>query len=389
MLLKVLWGWIWSWAGAVPVRWKVIGIVVASQLVAGLSIAWWVRTSLGQWLSYLLSEDKVVLAMDAGMRGVLVVTALAAVGGVVLAWILTIILTEPILDLASRARRVASGDLSVRSPVWANDEMGYLASSFNTMVDVIESSRAELVKSHQELSRSNEELLRVCEDLKGKEEMRVSLLSRVVSAQEEERQRLSRELHDGAGQMLASLLVHLKLIEKATDASQIKERTEELRGLVVTTLEETRRLAVDLRPSGLDDLGLAGAIDWLARSVEKSSGMDVSLDLQGLERRLPKPVEAQLYRIVQEMLTNVSKHSRASRVAITMTMVGETLRILVEDDGIGFDASTATSRPDSGLGLLTMRERAGLLGGTFNLRSTPGHGTSVEITVPAVVEVAP
>ncbi|HEX9016099.1 MAG TPA: ATP-binding protein, partial [Chloroflexota bacterium] len=142
-------------------------------------------------------------------------------------------------------------------------------------------------------------------------------------------------------------------------------------------------------PSGLDDLGLAGAIDWLARSVEKSSGMDVSLDLQGLERRLPKPVEAQLYRIVQEMLTNVSKHSRASRVAITMTMAGETLRILVEDDGIGFDASTATSRPDSGLGLLTMRERAGLLGGTFNLRSTPGHGTSVEITVPAVAEVAP
>lgn len=131
------------------------------------------------------------------------------------AWLLTVVVTAPILDLARRARRVAGGDLSVRSPVWAADEMGYLAQSFNTMVDALEASQAALVKSNADVSDSNEEPRRLCEDLSRKEEARIGLLARVVTAQEDERQRLSRELHDGAGQMLASLLVHLKLVEKS------------------------------------------------------------------------------------------------------------------------------------------------------------------------------
>lgn len=386
MIFRRLWWWIWSWAGAVPVRWKVIGIVVTSQLVVGLSIALWVRTSLGQWLSYLLSEERVLLAMDAGMRGVLVVTAMAALAGLVLAWLLTLILTEPILDLASRAHQVAAGDLSVRSPVWANDEMGYLASSFNSMVDAMEESRAALVKSGADLATSNEELRRLCEDLSRKEQMRLNLLGRVVSAQEEERQRLSRELHDGAGQMLASLLVHLKLIEKAEDLSQARERIPQLRELIVTTLEETRRLAVDLRPAGLDDQGLAGALEWHARSFEQTTGISVDVAVDGPDWRLARPVEMQLYRIVQEMLANVSKHSRASRVDLKLSREGDTVRLLVEDDGIGFDTAAATARPGSGLGLVTMRERAALLGGTFHLRSTPGRGTSIEIAIPSPEE---
>lgn len=388
MTVRRVWSWIWSWAGAVPVRWKVIGIVVTSQLVVGLSIAWWVRTSLGQWLSYLLSEDKVVLAMDAGMRGVMVVTTIAAICGLLLAWLLTIVLTEPILDLAARARKVAQGDLSVRSPVWANDEMGYLARSFNTMVDALQESSAALVKSNAEVSANNEELLRLCEDLSEKEKMRVSLLAKVVSAQEEERQRLSRELHDGAGQMLASLLVHLKLIEKSPDLAQVRDRTTELRELVVKTLEETRRLAVDLRPSGLDDLGLAGALEWYARSFEQTSGISVAVTIDSVEGRLARPVEAQLYRIVQEMLSNVSKHSQANRVKLALSQTGEEVHLRVEDDGIGFDTSESTSRIDPGLGLMTMRERAALLGGTFRLSSVPGRGTSVEIVIPHAREDA-
>ncbi len=387
MIFRRVWPWIWSWAGAVPVRWKVIGIVVTSQLIVGLSIAWWVRTSLGQWLSYLLSEDKVALAMDAGMRGVIVVTALAAVGGLLLAWLLTIIVTEPILDLASRAHRVAEGDLSVRSPVWANDEMGYLAGSFNTMVDTLEASQAALVKSHAEVSSSNEELRRTCEDLSQKEAARIALLGRVVTAQEEERQRLSRELHDGAGQMLASLLVHLKLVEKTDELGEVRSRTAELRELVVTTLEEMRRLAVDLRPVGLDDRGLAGALEWLVKSVEKNNGLPVDLQIGGTVGRLAGPVETQLYRIAQEMLTNVARHSRASNVRVELLQDEGWVRLKVEDDGIGFDRSSPGS--GSGLGLLTMQERAALLGGTFQLRSSPGRGTAVEIAVPSAWDEEP
>lgn len=386
MILRHFWSWVWSWAGSVPVRWKVIGIVVTSQLVVGLSIAWWVRTSLGQWLSYLLGEDRVVLAMDAGMRGVIVVTVLAALAGLLLAWLLTLVLTYPILQLGDLARRVADGDLSVRSPVWANDEVGYLARSFNAMIDTLDESSAALVKSNAEVSASNEELRRLLGDLRQKEEMRVSLLGRVVTAQEEERHRLSRELHDSAGQMLATLLVHMKLVEKAEDPALVRERMGELRGLVVSTLEDLRRLSMDLRPAGLDDLGLVGALEWYARTFERDNEILVGLEIDGIEGRLPRPVEIQLYRIVQETLTNVSKHARASRVGLRLSRRGDLVVLQVEDDGIGFDSATAMAAHGQGLGLLTMRERAGLMGGSFSLSSVPGSGTRIEIAIPAAVE---
>lgn len=388
MKLRRIWWWVWSWAGAVTVRWKVIGIVVTSQLVLGLAIAWWVHNSLGQWLSYLLTEDRVAQAMSAGTRGVIVVTALAAVGGLVLAWLLTLALTYPLLDLAALARRVAAGDLSVRSPVWAKDEVGYLASSFNAMVDALADSRAALMKSNAELSQSNEELRVLWEDLKSKEEMRVNLLARVVSAQEEERHRLSRELHDGVGQMLATLLVSLKLVEKAGDPAEARARTAELREMIVQALEECRRLSMDLRPAGLDELGLAGALEGYARHFEHTTGISVELSIARLDGRLSRPVELELYRIVQEMLTNVSKHARAQRVALSLAVDAGMAVVSVEDDGIGFDATTAMAAYNRGLGLLTMRERTELLGGSFHLDSTPGRGTRIRITVPLPREVS-
>ncbi len=378
-----MWLLIWSWAGAVPVRPKVIGIVVTSQVVLGLAIAWWVQTSLGQWLSYLLTEDRVVQAMRAGTQGVIVVTALAAMGGLVLAWLLTLALTNPLLHLAVLARRAATGDLSVRSPVWANDEVGYLARSFNAMLDALADSRAALEKSNAELSVSNEELRLLSEDLKRKEEMQVNLLARVVSAQEEERSRLSRELHDGVGQMLSTLLVQLKILERS-DPLEARNRIAELREMVVQTLEECRSLSMDLRPVALDDLGLEAALRLYARNFGRSSGIVVDVDVSGLDRRLERPIEVELYRIVQEMLTNVSKHSRARWVSLHLAAEDHSVALTVEDNGIGFDA---TASHDRGLGLVSMRERAGLLGGSFHLDSARGRGTRIHITVPLSKEV--
>jgi signal transduction histidine kinase len=377
---------LWAWAGAVPIRWKVIGIVITSQLILGLAIAWWVRTGLSQWLSYLLTEERVSLAMQAGMRGVMVVTALAIAGGLVLAWILTLLLTRPLLSLAALSRRVARGDLSARSPVWADDEVGYLARSFNAMVDVLEESRAALMKSNAEVLASNEELRRLYENLRLKEETRVSLLARTVSAQEEERLRLSRELHDGVGQMLASLLVHLKLIERSSNPALIQEKCAELRGLIVQTLEETKRLSMDLRPAGLDDLGLIDALEWYARSFERTTGIAVRLSISGFDQRLPQPVEVQLYRIAQEMLTNISKHAGARQAELNLQLIDGNVSLSVRDDGRGFDAGRTLRDNTRGLGLLTMKERAELLGGSFQLNSAPGQGTSIGITVPVLLE---
>ncbi|MHB1006805.1 MAG: HAMP domain-containing sensor histidine kinase [Chloroflexota bacterium] len=370
-----------------PVRYKVIGIVVTSQLVLGLAIAWWVSTALGQWLSYLMEEERVVQAMNAGTRGVIVVTLVAAVGGLALAWLLTVALTDPILHLARLARKVAGGNLGVRSPVWANDEVGYLARSFNSMVDALSDSRAAIVKSNEELSTSNQELRDLWEDLKRKEEMRVSLLARAVSAQEAERLRLSRELHDGTGQMLATALVHLKVLERIEDRAAAHAKIAELREIIVQTLEECRRLSMDLRPAGLDDLGLPDALSWLARDFQASSGIAVTLNVEGMSERLARPIEVELYRIAQEMLSNVAKHARARRVDLHLAAQGDTATLTVADDGIGFDAQAALSRYNRGLGLLSMRERTELLGGTFQLESTPGQGTRISIAVPATLEV--
>lgn len=382
MNLARTWQWVWSWVGAVPVRTKVIGIVVSSQLVLGLAIAWWVHTSLGQWLSYLLTEDRVALAMSAGTRGVFVITTVAAVAGLVLAWLLTWALTNPLLDLASLSRRVAGGDLSLRSPVWANDELGYLARSFNGMLDVLAESRAALIRSNAELSASSEEMRRLWEDLKRKEEMRSSLLNKVVSAQEEERRRLSRELHDGVGQMLTSLLVNLKLLEKVDDPDKLRSRAAELRETLVQTLEELRRISVDLRPAALDDLGLVPALQGYTRSFERTTGISVDLAVDGLAQRLAQPVEVEFYRIVQEALTNISKHAKAQLVGIRLASEDEAVNLTVEDDGTGFDATAVMAGPDRGLGLLSMRERVELLGGSFHLDSILGGGSRIHISVP-------
>jgi signal transduction histidine kinase len=360
--------------------------VITSQLVLGLAIAWWVRTGLGQWLSYLLTEERVALAMQAGMRGVMVVTALAIAGGLVLAWLLTLVLTHPLLNLAALSKRVASGDLTARSPVWADDEVGYLARSFNSMVDALEESRTALMKSNAEVMASNEELRRLYENLRRKEEVRVSLLARTVSAQEEERLRLSRELHDGVGQMLASLLVHLKLIEKSNNVELVREKSAELRTLIVQTLEETKRLSMDLRPAGLDDLGLPDALEWYARAFERNTGIAVRLSITGFSERLPQPVEVQLYRIAQEMLTNISKHAGASQAEMSLRLIDGNASLSVKDDGKGFDAIRTLRDSNRGLGLLTMKERAELLGGSFQLSSAPGQGTAIGIMVPVLME---
>jgi signal transduction histidine kinase len=205
-------------------------------------------------------------------------------------------------------------------------------------------------------------------------------LRRVVETQELERRRLARELHDETGQALASILLGLKALDEKTDDAAARTSIEELRELVVATLQDVRRLAVELRPSALDDFGLVAALERLADSFAEQSGISVDFQAMLADERLPAEAETALYRIVQESLTNVVKHAQARRVSILLTRTNGAVKAVIEDDGRGFDPEQAT---DGGFGLVGMRERLALLGGRLEIESARDAGTTVAAEVPA------
>ena len=205
-------------------------------------------------------------------------------------------------------------------------------------------------------------------------------LRRVVAGQELERKRLARELHDETGQALTSILLGLRSIEESSkDKPELREAVLALREIVVETLHDVRRLAVELRPKALDDFGLVPALERLAETFAEQTDVDVHLQAALGEDRLPAEIETALYRIVQEALTNVVKHAQASIVSVVLTRKGQSVVAVVEDDGRGFDPARAR---EEGLGLLGMRERIALLDGRVTIESTGRGGTTVAVEVP-------
>ena len=205
-------------------------------------------------------------------------------------------------------------------------------------------------------------------------------LRRVVSAQELERRRLARELHDETGQALTSILLGLRGLEDVKDETALKTSVAEVRDLVRSTLQDVRRLAVELRPKALDDFGLVAALERLTENFAEQTGMKVEFvpNLPG-DGRFPPEVETALYRLVQESLTNIVKHARARSVSIVLTRRAESVSVIVEDDGVGFEPVRVSG---DGIGLLGMRERVGLCGGRVVIESRPGAGTTVVAEVP-------
>jgi signal transduction histidine kinase len=203
-------------------------------------------------------------------------------------------------------------------------------------------------------------------------------LRRVVAGQELERQRLARELHDETGQALTSILLGLKAVEESPTRDEMRAAADTLRELVVATLQDVRRLAVELRPKALDDFGLVAALERLVNLFSESTGIAVELEA-ALGDRLPAEVETTLYRIVQEALTNVVKHARATKVSILLVRRGTNATVVIEDDGEGFDPAAAS---EDGLGLLGMRERVALLDGRLTVESSATAGTTLAVEVP-------
>jgi two-component system, NarL family, sensor histidine kinase DevS len=202
---------------------------------------------------------------------------------------------------------------------------------------------------------------------------------RFVDGQEQERRRLSRELHDETGQALTSILLGLKAIEDAQGTDGFRAALDELRELVVATLQDVRRLAVELRPKALDDFGLVPALERLAGTFAEQTGIEAHLESRLPDSRLPSDVETVLYRVVQEALTNVVKHAHAGHVSLLLHSKAGKVAVVIEDDGRGF---ATDAEAGEGIGLIGMRERVALLGGRLEVESGES-GTTIVVEVPA------
>ncbi|HVS36853.1 MAG TPA: PAS domain-containing protein [Gemmataceae bacterium] len=215
--------------------------------------------------------------------------------------------------------------------------------------------------------------------LKAEEELR-ALSQRLLEVQEQERRRLSRELHDEVGQLLTGLSLTLGRGERL-DGDGLREAVGEARALLRDLTARVRDLSLRLRPSMLDDLGLLPALLWLLPRYTAQTGVRVAFRHEGLERRFSPEGETAAYRIVQEALTNVARHARVGEAAVQVSLDAQTLRIVIEDRGVGFDPEAAASG-GAGCGLSGMRQRAALLGGRLELAAAAGAGTRLSAEWP-------
>jgi len=305
-----------------------------------------------------LSDASMRAALSTLTAQLLLTIILVSATGVLVAVFLTWILTRPILALVTATKSVAKGDFTPRVPRWADDEIGDLAEAFNAMT---------------------EELARTDELRHEREVLRRQLLEKVITTQEDERRRIARELHDSTSQNLTSLIVGLRIMEtNCAQCASISKATD-LRDVASKTLDEVHDLSMRLRPRVLDDLGLAAALERLVSEWQARYKIPVDVAIQ-LNERLPGDVETAIYRIVQETLTNIARHAQAKSASILVERRDDVVRVIVEDDGVGFDISS--NHGERHLGLLGMRERAELLNGTLVVESSPEHGTSIYIEMP-------
>lgn len=234
------------------------------------------------------------------------------------------------------------------------------------------------------------EKARLYEEVQRKEKLRGELLQKLISAQEDERKRIARELHDETSQALAALAVAVETAAGQCAAGEdVGPSIKRMKSLAIGTLEEVHRLIFDLRPTLLDDLGLIAALRWYAETRLGEAGIRVRLEIAGEERRLGQMIETTLYRVVQEAVNNVANHSGAQSFVATLVLRSGSLSLTMADDGWGFDLADVAKSADTkrGLGLMGMKERVELLGGTFNIQSELGQGTRIMLEVPLESEV--
>ena len=350
--------------------------------------------SAARWGVLIREDESVAFARARTSRRTIVWLAPSLLGlALLFAWGAARSVRGPIAFLTDAAERIAYGNLHQPIPDLGDDEVGRLGRSFEQMRMALKASIGHVEQANQDLERRVDERTRELQglyrQLQERDEWREELLRKVISAQEDERKRLARELHDETSQTLSALAMKIETALAAWPAEASRDRLVEAKQLTVRTLEELHRLIFDLRPSVLDDLGLLSAIRWYAERHLERRGIAVRCEFSGEADRLAPELETALFRVCQEAITNIAKHSGAETVLIQCFAREDRIAIEIEDDGRGFSPASLPppAARERGLGLLGMRERVELFGGTLELDSAPGQGTRIAVTVPITREV--
>jgi len=323
-------------------------ILIANALIVVLG------TVAGTWVTALYVRE-------APHRSTLDLVGLLVLGGLVLSVLVNALILRlalsPLKLLEGAATQVRAGNLDARAPSSpvADRELERLTGTFNGMLDTVAVYRQRLR----------------------------DVAVRALTAAEEERKRIARELHDETAQMLAALLIRVRIVRNAPDPEALDALLEDMRREIGESLEGIRRFARGLRPPALDELGLGPAIESHARHLAESVGIAIRVDADPLEGMLTPEAELALYRIVQEALSNVVRHAGATRALVRVARAPATVTVTVEDNGAGFDVAGVMAGERRGLGLFGMQERAAYLGGRVEIDSRPGSGTRVRAEVPA------
>ncbi|MDI6693825.1 MAG: histidine kinase [Anaerolineales bacterium] len=291
----------------------------------------------------------------------------------VVAWICSeFFFLRQIKAMVKTTKEIATGNFSHRTRLhYGKGELGGLAQTIDQMGEALEKREQERREAHEAMIHE--------------EEARAQLLHNLITAHEDERIRIARELHDETSQSLTALMVGFDTVCLALgkDDSKAKEYLENVKGIAEGMLNEIHRLISDLRPSSLDDLGLVPAILSYAEERLKPCGIALQLSEDGIEGRLPAVVETAMFRIIQEAFTNIIRHSHASKVDVRLGFSGSDLLLRLTDNGDGFDLATIRAEKQcKGFGLQGMQERVHMLGGEFEIVTAPGEGTGIIIRVP-------
>ncbi len=317
------------------------------------------------------------------LRNLIAIASLALLG-IAMSWIITErFILHPAGILTAASRRLTNGDLSARANIRSGaGELFELAQDFDEMADALEKQECETRALNQKLEQRVAERT---QELSASRDLLQQFSNHLQNVLEEERKKISREIHDELGQALTGLKMDLRFIKKKLlpEQDSISQRIDTSMQLIDNTIATMRRISTDLRPGILDDLGLIPAVDWLVNNFQNRTGIEAELLVEPADLEAPKEMHISLYRIVQEALTNVMRHAQASQVKIKIQGRSDQIVIEVHDNGRGFDPLTL-GRSKS-LGLTGIRERAALIGANAEVIGSPGTGTVVIVHAPIVI----
>ncbi len=342
-----------------------------------------VPLTVAPWGVIIGQPDKDIFTPVISLRDKFILLVLIFVGtSVVFSFGMTKNIVIPLRQLITSTNNIASGDLSTPVVNLGSHEILTLSKSFDTMRLKLAES-IERVKMHN-IELENRVIERTREIIESREKI-AQLLKKVISSQEEERRRIARELHDTILQDMSASLIKMDTIRLINEPHK-SDAMDDIRDITVKTIDSIDSVIKDLRPSILDDLGLEAAIYWILNKQLAGKGINYFLDIDyPIEKIFSPEVEISIFRILQESIVNVARHSNAENVFVHVQCVTDQISICIEDDGDGFNMQDLNKHPvvdGRGLGILGMEERALLIDGKFKVKSGPGEGTDVCMLIP-------